>query len=163
MLVLYKADSTGTTTPATSTTGTTTPATTTQATSTPATTTTTTPISNVSQTAVYFKKPSGWGDSINAYVYTVSGSSVAKNAEWHGVAMTKESDGVYSYEVPENLRDGLIIFNDGTNQIPAQNKPGISIQLGKISDGTTWSDIVMPATSTVTTGTSTTATGTTAT
>ena len=125
----------------------------------------TTPIS-VSSTAVYFKKPSGWGDNINAYVYTGSGSSAAKNDQWPGVAMTKEADGSYSYEVPDSLKDGVIIFSDGKNQYPAAQQAGVSIQLGKIFDisSASWNTLVSTnTTATTTTGGSTTGGSTTGT
>ena len=91
-----------------------------------------------SQTAVYFSKPANWGENINAYVYNSTGN----NAKWPGAAMTKQADGTYSYEVPSNLQDGVIIFNEGSNQYPESGKPGVQIQLGmlfKDGDFTTYS------------------------
>ena len=72
--------------------------------------------------------------------------------------MTKEADGSYSYEVPDNLKSGVIIFSDGKNQYPGAQQPGVGIQLGKIFDGNSWSTFTSTNT---TTGTATTTTGST--
>lgn len=85
----------------------------------------------VSGTKIYFEKPSGWADEINAYVYDESTSTTKKNAEWPGAAMTKESDGTYSYTFTEAWDSGLVIFNDGTNQYPASMEPGLEIEADK--------------------------------
>lgn len=43
--------------------------------------------------------------------------------------MTKDSSGLYVYEVPENLQNGKVLFNAGPSgpQIPAQDQPGLEI------------------------------------
>lgn len=85
----------------------------------------------VSGTKIYFEKPDGWADEINAYVYDESSSSTKTNEKWPGVAMTKESDGTYSYTFTEEWENGLIIFNDGNNQYPASMEPGLEIEADK--------------------------------
>ncbi len=86
--------------------------------------------------SVKFQKPDDWGDTIYAYVYNEGG---AKNAEWPGEKMKKESDGTYSYKVSGEIENPLIIFNDGKaekdgeekNQYPDANEPGEAVKDGK--------------------------------
>ncbi|MGN0471192.1 MAG: starch-binding protein [Acutalibacteraceae bacterium] len=77
---------------------------------------------------VTFQKPDQWGDTVNAYVYEDGGN---KNAEWPGEAMTDNGDGTYSYTIPSDMSNPKILFNDGTNQYPNSNKPGIDVEGGK--------------------------------
>lgn len=86
------------------------------------------------------KLPSGW-TSANIYVYDESGSSVKEIAKWPGVAMTNEGNGVYSYTLPEGWGDNTqVIFNNGSNQIPAYQQPGYSLPTGKVGayENGTW-------------------------
>ncbi|MBR2175771.1 MAG: starch-binding protein, partial [Clostridia bacterium] len=78
---------------------------------------------------VKFEKPDDWGDDLNAYVY---GDERRENASWPGLPMTKNSDGTYSYVVPGDINNPLIIFNDGKYQYPSANKPGLEVEEGKI-------------------------------
>ena len=73
---------------------------------------------------IYLKKPDSWGSSINAYVYNESNGSVRQVSEWPGVPCKRESDGTYSYTFSEQWDSALVIFNDGTNQIPFSMEPG---------------------------------------
>ena len=82
------------------------------------------------ETVIKLKKPDKWGSDINAYVY----GGGAENAAWPGEKMTKESDGTYSYKVPSNISNPVVIFNDGKSQYPTQNKPGLSVVDGKTYD-----------------------------
>lgn len=77
--------------------------------------------------AVTFTKPDSWGDDINAYVYENGGGG--NNGQWPGKAMTKQSDGSYTYEVPSDIKNPLIIFNDGKNQFPKTD--GLEVEDGK--------------------------------
>ena len=79
---------------------------------------------------VTFTKPDSWGSSINAYVYENGGAG--SNAQWPGQAMTDNGDGTYSYTVPSNINNPLIIFNDGKNQYP--NSTGLEVEDGKSYD-----------------------------
>lgn len=59
--------------------------------------------------------------------------TVEENAKWPGVKMTKDSDGIYYYEVPSEFANGNVIFNDGSDgaeagsQIPAQEEDGMKL------------------------------------
>lgn len=76
---------------------------------------------------IYFEKPSSWGDTIYAYVYDESGSTVKTNATWPGVEMTKTSDGKYTYVLEGEWQTALVIFSDGSNQYPAAMEPGCEV------------------------------------
>ena len=67
---------------------------------------------------VYFEKPEGWGDTVNAYVYNIADED--ENRIWPGEEMKKEDDGKYSYTFARDFDKPLIIFNDGedSNQYP---------------------------------------------
>lgn len=82
-------------------------------------------------TKVYFQKPSNWADGINAYVYANDG----EEALWPGRPMNDEGDGLYSYTLSEDWINPLIIFNDGANQYPAANEPGVPMEDGKTYTG----------------------------
>ena len=66
--------------------------------------------------AIYFEKPSDWGNTIKAYFW--EGAGTWKNAEWPGVAMEDMGDGVYSLAWPDGKEDASlkVIFNDGSSQ-----------------------------------------------
>ncbi len=80
---------------------------------------------------VSFKKPDSWGDKVYAYVYNSSGD---ENAKWPGVEMNNDGSGSYSYDVPKDIKDALIIFNDGDNQYPGKQKEGL-----KVTEGSSYS------------------------
>ncbi len=71
---------------------------------------------------VNFKKPSGWGNTINVYFYdTSTGSTIPGIASWPGESMTNSTGTPwYSYQFspPSDIaaNDIRLIFNDGTNQ-----------------------------------------------
>lgn len=79
---------------------------------------------------IYFKKPSSWGDNVNAYIYDESGSTTLTISSWPGVAMKDEGNGLYSYEFKEGWSSALVIFNDGSNQLPAAMESGYQLQDG---------------------------------
>lgn len=87
--------------------------------------------SNKSGSAISFKKPSGWGDKIYAYVYDETVNPVESNGDWPGEEMTKNSDGTYSYTLSRDWTSALIIFSDGANQYPAALEPGAELVAGK--------------------------------
>ena len=66
--------------------------------------------------AVYFEKPSSWGDKINVYMW--KDDETYKNASWPGVAMAviDEEKGVYGIEWPEGVSGVKVIFNSGSDQ-----------------------------------------------
>ena len=45
--------------------------------------------------------------------------------------MTDEGNGVYSYTFDDSWDNGLVIFNDGSNQLPASMEPGFEIEADK--------------------------------
>lgn len=84
-------------------------------------------------TKIYFEKPEGWSDTINAYVYDeTTQSTVKENSRWPGVAMTKEADGTYSYTFDEEWVVPLVIFNDGVNQSNGALEPGDQVIANKV-------------------------------
>jgi glycosidase len=64
---------------------------------------------------VYFSKPSNWGNSINAYVYTNETGSVSELKSWPGTSMTLDG-AYYKLTFTKEMKTGYIIFNDGSNQ-----------------------------------------------
>jgi len=84
-------------------------------------------------TKVYFEKPDGWADTINAYVYDeTTKQSTLENRRWPGVPMEKEADGTYSYTFDKEWTAPLIIFNDGKNQSNGALEPGDQVIANKI-------------------------------
>ena len=81
-------------------------------------------------TKVYFYNTNNWSNP-TIYVYNDSVSPVKMASAWPGVAMTKESDGSYSYTLPEGFGDAKVIFSDnGSNQTPVQGQAGYTIKSG---------------------------------
>lgn len=76
---------------------------------------------------VYFENTKNWS-TVKIYAWGTGG----KNAEWSGVAMTKQSNGKYSYTF--NYSDYQnIIFNDGSSQTVDISHPGTDGLVYKIS------------------------------
>ena len=91
------------------------------------------------------KLPSGWS-SANIYVYDESVSPTKEISKWPGVAMTNEGNGVYSYTLPDGWGDNTqVIFNNGSNQIPAAQEPGLVLPTGssKIYENGSWKDSII--------------------
>ena len=78
-------------------------------------------------TYVYFDNSQTNWNNVYCYMYNDSGATVVENAAWPGVAMTQNSEGLYEYEVPEELENGNVLFTAGYSgpQIPAQDEPGM--------------------------------------
>ena len=85
---------------------------------------------------VYVKANNGWS---NLYCYMWN-SETDRNAAWPGVAMTKVSDGVYSYKLTGDFAN--IIFNNGSSGNGNQTGDMVYPGHGKIYDlnAGTWSD-----------------------
>ncbi|MDE5781799.1 MAG: Ig-like domain-containing protein, partial [Lachnospiraceae bacterium] len=66
--------------------------------------------------AIYFEKPSDWGNKINMYMW--SDDPKWENAAWPGVEMSliDEEKGIYGIEWPEGKNGLNVIFNDGGNK-----------------------------------------------
>lgn len=81
---------------------------------------------------IYFDNSSYNWSTVYAYVYDEENyTSKVENKEWPGVTMSKDSTGLYYYEVPSNLVNGRVIFTESnnatTNRYPANNEKGLSI------------------------------------
>ena len=70
-------------------------------------------VTAATKTYMYFTKPSSWGSTIYAYMWTSDGKY--KNAAWPGV-VTEYSNGHYRIEYPTGYTGLKIIFNDGSKQ-----------------------------------------------
>ncbi|WP_455716660.1 carbohydrate binding domain-containing protein [Anaerosporobacter sp.] len=79
-------------------------------------------------TTIYFEKPPSWSDSIYAYIYDESGTTVKEVKAWPGTAMTKESSGLYSLTYTEDYSVPLVIFNDTVNQSPGAKLQGFAVE-----------------------------------
>ena len=93
---------------------------------------------------VYLNNTNNWSNPY-AYVYKGSGNTAIKVADWPGVAMTKVSDTLYSYSIPEGFGDAKVIFsNKGNSQTPASGVEGYVITSGSsmIFDNGTWTTYV---------------------
>ena len=75
------------------------------------------------ENGVYFEKPSGWGNTINAYIYDKS-TDTSVVGSWPGVQMTDDGNGVYYYPYSATSSTLLVIFNDGSNQVPGSQQQG---------------------------------------
>lgn len=99
------------------------------------------------------EKPDEWSD-IYCYAYTKSEDNMQKNSEFPGEAMT-ESDGKYTYQIPENFGDEecYVIFSttstsDGyTAQYPYYGEDGFAVSEKSdytLSDFTAYADAFEP-------------------
>ena len=81
---------------------------------------------------LYFSNPGNWS-SVYAYVYADDGA--IKNADWPGVEMQVVEDLIvnnikgtwYVYQVPANLTNGLVIFNNNNQGQQYPSGAGLSI------------------------------------
>ena len=71
------------------------------------------------KTAIYFEKPSNWGNNINCYLYY--GDAVTIAGAWPGASMEKLPNGVYRYvfDTPSTDETIKVLFNDGNRQAPS--------------------------------------------
>jgi len=79
---------------------------------------------------IHFK--GGWSNSPYAYIYSTTTAGTTEHAgAWPGKTMTAESNGWYSYTLPDEAgKDAMVIFNTGENgsdRYPADQKPGIKL------------------------------------
>ena len=83
------------------------------------------------ENTIIAKLPSGW---TNMYIYAYGGGETTKEytGKWPGNAMTKGSDGNYTYTLSGVDGSAKVIFNDGNNnQDPAAQQPGHTFEAGK--------------------------------
>ena len=82
-------------------------------------------------TTIYFDNTRYKWSNVYAYVYDESSGSVVQNEKWPGKQMTYNSElGLYAYEVEDELTNGLVIFNAGSdaNKYPqGANAKGLDI------------------------------------
>ena len=97
---------------------------------------------------VFDNSTKNWS-TVNAYVYDESGSSVVNNASWPGLAMTNCGNGYWKYDLDSKFSGSNIrvIFNNGSEQIPASQQPGFQMSSSdkKVYENDSWNDL--PATS----------------
>ncbi len=76
---------------------------------------------------IHFK--GGWSNT--PYVYIYSGTNTEHAGAWPGKTMTAESNGWYSYTLPDEAgKEAMVIFNTGENgsdRYPANEEPGIKL------------------------------------
>ena len=76
---------------------------------------------------IHFK--GGWSNT--PYVYIYSGTNTEHAGAWPGKTMTAESNGWYSYTLPDEAgKEAMVIFNTGKNgsdRYPADQEPGIKL------------------------------------
>ena len=76
---------------------------------------------------IHFK--GGWSNT--PYVYIYSGTNTEHAGAWPGKTMTAESNGWYSYTLPDEAgKEAMVIFNTGKNgsdRYPADQEPGIKM------------------------------------
>jgi hypothetical protein len=87
-------------------------------------------------TVIKFRKPGTekWAfDDVCAYVVgeNAAGEKDVKNAQWPGVAMTAEGDGIYSYVVPNDILNATVIFNCNTGKVQFPRSKGVDVEAGK--------------------------------
>ncbi|GAB1415364.1 hypothetical protein MASR2M117_07700 [Paludibacter sp.] len=88
----------------------------------------------IGEQAVFFQKPSDWGQNINVYVYDDSSNPVIKIAgSWPGSAMQNLGNGNYKYTFNQTIGAAWkIIFNDGSKQNPGSGKTGWTVTNGAV-------------------------------
>lgn len=85
----------------------------------------------------YIELPSGWSSEVYCYAYSADNEAVT-NGAWPGVKMTKVSGNIYEYQVPDNISNPLVIFNDKNNQYPGSMQKGLSLSGSMIYQGGQW-------------------------
>lgn len=91
-----------------------------------------------SDNVAYIKLPSGWGSRVYCYAYDSETEKVT-NGAWPGVAMTSVGNGVYSYEVPENIKNPRVIFYSSDScRYPADMQPGLLLKGSMIYKDGSW-------------------------
>ena len=86
---------------------------------------------NRDKTVIYFYNSGNWTGTVYAYVYDLK-EGTSKNKEWPGVAMKSCGDKLYSYEVPSDIDNAVVIFNSSASQYPSgTNVDGLSVVNGK--------------------------------
>ena len=91
-----------------------------------------------SENVAYIKLPSGWSEPVYCYAYD-SATETINNGTWPGVKMTSEGNGIYSYEVPENIEAPRVIFySSATNRYPADLEKGLLLSGSMIYKDGSW-------------------------
>lgn len=91
-----------------------------------------------SENVAYIKLPSGWSETVYCYAYD-SATETKNNGAWPGVKMTSQGEGIYSYEVPENIEAPRVIFyNSETNRYPVDMEKGLLLSGSMIYENGSW-------------------------
>ena len=81
---------------------------------------TTDPILLPGEQAIFFEKGNGWGSSVNAYMYyEIGGQATTVTKTWPGDKMQNLGGGIYKYIFEGSINNWKVLFNDGSNQAPA--------------------------------------------
>src|SRR5699024_17996 len=100
----------------------------------------------VDRNVAYIDLPSGW-DEPYAYVYSEAGGD---DAAWPGGKMEKVTGeaaevftNLYSYEVPDDIEDPVVIFfgGDNTRRYPADMEDGLPLTGRMVYDDGQWKDM----------------------
>ena len=95
--------------------------------------------------AIYFKKPSGWGSSVNCYAYnTTNGTNNKLTLAWPGTALEKLPNGVYRCVLDEaTAKSGKVLFNSNGAQAPASG--GFDIKSYALYDQNGYCETIVPS------------------
>ena len=103
-----------------------------------------------SNNIAYIDLPSGWDSNVYCYAYD-SATETVNNGEWPGVAMTSLGDGLYSYEVPEEIEAPRVIFYSSDDcRYPGDMEKGLLLEGSMIYADGEWKSYETPSYGTVT-------------
>ena len=81
---------------------------------------------NAKQLVCFDNSTYNWSN-VNCYIYGDDGS----NGDWPGVSMTRGSNNIFTYEVPDRFRNGKVLFTEyhdsSDHRYPAANEPGLEL------------------------------------
>ncbi len=104
-----------------------------------------------SENTAYIKLPGGWSEPVYCYAYD-SATEKVNNGTWPGVKMTSVGDGIYKYEVPEEIENPRVVFfSSATNRYPSDMEKGLLLSGSMVYKDGSWSSYVSEEYGTVTT------------
>lgn len=96
------------------------------------------PIDSTGSNKAFLKLPDGWSDNVFCYAYD-SATEKITNGAWPGVRMQNEGNGLYSYEVPADIKAPRVIFySSDSARYPAAMEPGLLLNGTMIYDRSLW-------------------------